>query len=56
MWDPTTHEVIISRDVIFTEDKLQEMGDDSTMKKDSETIIVQLEKNHEKEDSSEDTP
>ena len=32
------------------------MGDDSTMKKDSETIVVQLEKNHEKEDSSEATP
>ena len=48
LWDPTAHKVVISRDVIFAEDKLQEKGDDNTMKKDLETIIFQLEKNHEK--------
>ena len=56
LWDHTAHKVVISRDVIFVEDKLQETGDDSTTKKDSETIVVQLEKNHEKEDSFEPTP
>ena len=55
LWDPTACKVVISRDVIFAEDKLQEM-DDSTTKKDSKTIVIQLENNHEKEDSSKATP
>ena len=53
---PHAHKVVINRDVIFVEDKLQETGDDSTTKKDSETIVVKLKKNHEKEDYSEATP
>ena len=29
LWDPTTHKVVINRDVIFVEDKLQETRDDN---------------------------
>ena len=34
LWDPTVHKVVMSRDVIFVEDKLQETGDDSTTMQD----------------------
>ena len=30
LWDPTIHKVVIRKDVIFVEEKLQETGDDST--------------------------
>ena len=42
LWDPTAHKVVINKDVIFTEDKLQETGDNSTTEKYSETIVVHL--------------
>lgn len=51
LWDPTAHKVVISRDVVFTEDKLQENGeDDSTTKK---TTSIQMEKQFQVNDSSE---
>ena len=43
LWDPTAHKVIISRDVIFMEDKKQ-VADDSTVDESSETAIVHMEK------------
>ena len=58
LWDPTARKVIISRDVIFAEDKLQIKEGDSMMKEKSETTSVQVENNSEHEDvnSSEATP
>lgn len=43
LWDPTAHKVVISRDVIFAEDKLQVKGDEGTVKDNSETTTVQVE-------------
>ncbi|KAA0026164.1 polyprotein [Cucumis melo var. makuwa] len=43
LWDPTAHKVIISRDVIFMEDKKQ-VADDSTVDESSGTAIVHVEK------------
>ena len=44
MWDPTTHKVVINRDVIFIEDKEQvQVVGDSTSKENTETTIVQVE-------------
>lgn len=51
LWDPTAHKVIISRDVIFTEDKKIE-EERSSSKERSETVAVQVEK----ENSSGATP
>ena len=59
LWDPTTHKVIISRDVIFVEDRLQwKDGNDSTSKEISETTTVQVENNQVQETSvsSEEAP
>ena len=58
LWDPTAHKVIISRDVIFAEDKLQIKEGDSTVKESSETTSVQVENSPEQEDvnSSEAAP
>ena len=44
LWEPTTHKVIISRDVIFAEDQLlKKDGNDSTSKAITETTVVQVE-------------
>ena len=52
LWDPTTHKVVISRDVIFAEDKLQRNDkDDSTVKENPDTTMVQMENNQVQEDS-----
>ncbi|TXG73740.1 hypothetical protein EZV62_002319 [Acer yangbiense] len=51
LWDPTTHKVVISKDVIFVEDQLQKEEDNITSKENSETIDVQVENNPEQEDS-----
>ncbi|KAE8726848.1 hypothetical protein F3Y22_tig00005974pilonHSYRG00145 [Hibiscus syriacus] len=53
--DPTTRKVIICRDVIFVEDKLQRKKDDDSTEK-SETTQIHVEKDDEQEDSSEAEP
>jgi hypothetical protein len=40
LWDPTAHKVVISRDVIFVEDKMQMEENNSILK---ETTEVQME-------------
>ncbi|KAE8686521.1 Protein STRUBBELIG-RECEPTOR FAMILY 1 [Hibiscus syriacus] len=55
LWDPTTRKVIISRDVIFVEDKLQRKEDDVSAEK-SETTHIHVEKEVEQGDSSEAEP
>ncbi|KAE8665844.1 Retrovirus-related Pol polyprotein from transposon TNT 1-94 [Hibiscus syriacus] len=42
LWDPTAHKVIISRDVIFVEDKLRRKEDDDSAEK-SETTQIHVE-------------
>ncbi|KAH9648399.1 F-box associated ubiquitination effector family protein [Citrus sinensis] len=49
---PVAHKIVISRDVIFVKYQLQRKdGDDSTIKEKSETVLVYVENNLEKEDS-----
>ncbi|KAE8722570.1 Peptidyl-prolyl cis-trans isomerase FKBP62 [Hibiscus syriacus] len=55
LWDPTARKVIISRDVIFVEDKLQRKEDDDSAEK-SETTQIHVEKEFEEGDSSEAEP
>ncbi|KAE8725329.1 hypothetical protein F3Y22_tig00008957pilonHSYRG00078 [Hibiscus syriacus] len=55
LWDPTARKVIISRDVIFVEDKLQRKEDDDNAEK-SETTQIHVEKEFEEGDSSEAEP
>ncbi|KAE8707942.1 hypothetical protein F3Y22_tig00110365pilonHSYRG00006 [Hibiscus syriacus] len=55
LWDPTARKVIISRDVIFVEDKLQSKEDDDSAEK-SETTQIHVEKEVEQGDSSEAEP
>ncbi|KAE8703505.1 hypothetical protein F3Y22_tig00110469pilonHSYRG00245 [Hibiscus syriacus] len=55
LWDPTARKVIISRDVIFVEDKLQRKEDDDSTEK-SETTQINVEKEFEQGDSSEAEP
>ncbi|KAE8698382.1 putative ribonuclease H protein [Hibiscus syriacus] len=55
LWDLTSRKVIISRDVIFVEDKLQRKEDDDSLEK-SETIHIHVEKEVEQGDSSEAEP
>ncbi|KAE8677858.1 cytochrome P450 71A9-like [Hibiscus syriacus] len=55
LWDPTACKVIISRDVIFVEDKLQRKEDDDNAEK-SETTQIHVEKEFEEGDSSEAEP
>ncbi|KAL5839724.1 hypothetical protein ACOSQ4_012332 [Xanthoceras sorbifolium] len=55
LWDPTAHKVIVSRDVIFMEDKRQE-ANDSTTNESSETTVVQIEKESEQENFVEAEP
>ncbi|KAL3846133.1 hypothetical protein ACJIZ3_003536 [Penstemon smallii] len=58
LWDPTAHKVIISRDVIFTDNKIQENENDSTSKEKPDTTTVEFEDRQEQEvlDSSEAAP
>ncbi|KAL3833987.1 hypothetical protein ACJIZ3_008723 [Penstemon smallii] len=60
LWDPIAQKVIISRDVIFTDDKIQEKENDSTSKEkpDTTTVEVEVEDRQEQEvlDSSEAAP
>ncbi|KAE8730652.1 putative galacturonosyltransferase 6 [Hibiscus syriacus] len=55
LWDPTARKVIISRDVIFVEDKLQRKEDDASAEK-SEITHIHVEKEVEQGDSSEAEP
>ncbi|KAE8679209.1 Retrovirus-related Pol polyprotein from transposon TNT 1-94 [Hibiscus syriacus] len=55
LWDPTARKVIISRDVIFVEDKLQRKEDDDSAEK-SETTQIHVEKEVEQGDYSEAEP
>ncbi|KAE8718737.1 hypothetical protein F3Y22_tig00109992pilonHSYRG00051 [Hibiscus syriacus] len=55
LWDPTARKVIISRDVIFVEGKLQRKEDDDSAEK-SETTQIHVEKEFEEGDSSEAEP
>ncbi|GKE90905.1 gag-pol polyprotein [Tanacetum coccineum] len=54
LWDPTAHKVVVSRDVVFKEDKIQENkeGDITTR----ETTSVQMEKKFQSNDSFEAAP
>ncbi|KAK9010183.1 hypothetical protein V6N11_036697 [Hibiscus sabdariffa] len=57
LWDHTTCKVIISRDVIFVEDKLQRKEDnDGIVKENSEATQIQVEKEFEQSDSFEVEP
>ncbi|GJR73351.1 gag-pol polyprotein, partial [Tanacetum coccineum] len=54
LWDPTAHKVVVSRDVVFMEDKIQEIEEgDSTTR---ETTTIQMEKEFQSNDSSEAVP
>ncbi|KAE8727661.1 hypothetical protein F3Y22_tig00005406pilonHSYRG00056 [Hibiscus syriacus] len=55
LWDPTARKVIISRDVIFVEDKLQRKEDDDSTEK-SETTHIHMKKEVEQGDSSKAEP
>ncbi|KAE8657742.1 hypothetical protein F3Y22_tig00116983pilonHSYRG00074 [Hibiscus syriacus] len=55
LWDPTAHKVIISRDVIFVEDKLQRKEEDDSTEK-LETTQILVDKEVEQGDSSEAEP
>ncbi|KAE8710792.1 hypothetical protein F3Y22_tig00110319pilonHSYRG00355 [Hibiscus syriacus] len=55
LWDRTAHKVIINRDVIFVEDKLQRKEDDDNTEK-LETTQIHVEKDVEEGDSSEAEP
>ncbi|KAL5788055.1 hypothetical protein ACOSP7_005004 [Xanthoceras sorbifolium] len=50
LWDPTTHKIIVSMDVIFVENQIQKEEGDGTSQGNSE-ITIALEENSEKEDS-----
>nr|GEY10698.1 retrovirus-related Pol polyprotein from transposon TNT 1-94 [Tanacetum cinerariifolium] len=54
LWDPTAHKVVVSKDVVFMEDKNQENeeGDGTTR----ETTSIQIEKQLQSNDSSEVVP
>ncbi|GJS95085.1 gag-pol polyprotein [Tanacetum coccineum] len=54
LWDLTAHKVVVSRDVVFMEDKIQENEEgDSTTK---ETTSIQMENEFQSNDSSEAVP
>ena len=43
LWDPTTHKIFISRDVIFVEDQMQRRyEDDSIVKENSEIVPIYI--------------
>ena len=49
LWDPTTHKIVISKDVIFIEVQFQrKYEDDSTIKEKLETVLVYVKNNLEK--------
>ncbi|GJV90696.1 gag-pol polyprotein [Tanacetum coccineum] len=54
LWDPTAHKVVISRNFVFMEDKVQEneKGDSTT----KETASIQMEKEFQSNDSSKAVP
>lgn len=52
LWDPTTHKLIISRDVIFVENQLQLKEENDSTKKSLETTTVHVENNLEEETSN----
>ena len=56
LWDPTTYNVIISRDVIFAEDKLQEQEVKGTLANNSESLTIQVEQKSEQQNSFETIP
>ncbi|GKB59915.1 retrovirus-related pol polyprotein from transposon TNT 1-94 [Tanacetum coccineum] len=54
LWDPTAHKVVVSRDVVFMDDKIQEKKEgDSTTR---ETTSIQMEKEFQSNDSFEAAP
>ncbi|GJS99977.1 hypothetical protein Tco_0821147, partial [Tanacetum coccineum] len=54
LWDPTSHKVVVSRDVVFMEDKIQENKEgNSTIR---ETTSIQMEKEFQANDSFEAAP
>nr|GEV47690.1 hypothetical protein [Tanacetum cinerariifolium] len=54
LWDPTAHKVVVSRDVVFMEDKIQENEEgDSTTR---ETTSIQMEKEFQSNNSFEAAP
>ncbi|KAL4376081.1 hypothetical protein GQ457_02G039440 [Hibiscus cannabinus] len=57
LWDPTARKVIINRDVIFVEDKLQrEEENDGIVKEKAEATQIQVEKEFEQRNSFEAEP
>ncbi|GJU38495.1 retrovirus-related pol polyprotein from transposon TNT 1-94 [Tanacetum coccineum] len=54
LWDPTAHKVIVSKDVVFTEDKIQENEEGDSITR--ETTTIQMEKEFQLNDSSEIVP
>ncbi|GJV18873.1 retrovirus-related pol polyprotein from transposon TNT 1-94 [Tanacetum coccineum] len=54
LWDPTAHKVVVSRDVVFMKDKIQENEEgDSTTR---ETTLIQMEKEFQSNDPFEAVP
>jgi hypothetical protein len=45
LWDPTTHKVVISRDVIFAKDKMQ-MEEHNSILKETTTVQMENTQNH----------
>ncbi|GKA25380.1 retrovirus-related pol polyprotein from transposon TNT 1-94 [Tanacetum coccineum] len=54
LWDPTAHKVVVSRDVVFMEDKVQENEEGVSTTR--ETTTIQMEKEIQSNDSSEAVP
>nr|GEV19218.1 retrovirus-related Pol polyprotein from transposon TNT 1-94 [Tanacetum cinerariifolium] len=54
LWDPTTHKVVVNRDVVFIEDKIQENEEGGSTTK--ETTSIQMENEFRSNDSSEAVP
>nr|GEV11871.1 retrovirus-related Pol polyprotein from transposon TNT 1-94 [Tanacetum cinerariifolium] len=54
LWDPTAHEVVVSRDVVFMEDKIQENEEGVSTTR--ETTTIQSEKEFQSNDSSKAVP
>nr|GEW52879.1 Gag-Pol polyprotein [Tanacetum cinerariifolium] len=54
LWDPTAHKVVISRDVAFMEDEIQENEEGVSTTR--ETTTIQMEKEFQSNDSSEAVP
>nr|GEU91101.1 retrovirus-related Pol polyprotein from transposon TNT 1-94 [Tanacetum cinerariifolium] len=54
LWDPTAHKVVVGKDVVFMEDKIQENEEGVSTTK--ETTTIQMEKEFQSNDSSEAVP